>query len=497
MRPTSFAAVGRFWHRGMLVVVQFPIADLRQFVENTRRLHTPAWPAPRAGIEFTRAVGQAMLRPKGGLDNWIAEGSFCTARRAMRLDDFQGKMESGVWRWTAGCSFRRLYADGRALVKFEIGYSMSLIRRPAQSAAMAWLRELAKAVLATQIRIPVRATSGNRGGLDPSSLAKAGKTLASMLARVTQPHDYAQDTRSLVVAGLPLVYVEHEAFEAPEAAGKVPKFFSRYFSEGELRGIRVIALNTTEQSSRLSRCMRIMLLRLHAEEQALMATLDAVVTHKVNPTQGSPQWYTLREFLRDSSRFLKSTKGRFPADRGVGDAIRLEDAARPGWREALDQRVHLLGYEWNLNENVLKHAAGILVMPGAHLTIDEPEEVTVNETINIGDGNTINAPVVIARNIQNSFNALAESNLDPQLKELLKQLTRQVAEVGKENQSPEVKSMANDVETLAREAASPKPRRATFQRILDDIKVAATTIGDIAKPVIATVGAILPLLAAI
>ncbi|MCP4706469.1 MAG: hypothetical protein GY865_17870, partial [candidate division Zixibacteria bacterium] len=94
----------------------------------------------------------------------------------------------------------------------------------------------------------------------------------------------------------------------------------------------------------------------------------------------------------------------------------------------------------------------------------EPQEENVKQekVINIGDGTTVSAPVVIAEDIQNSFNTLQQSDVEADLKQLLDQLLKAVTEVNKNvpaEQAEQAKTMVRDAETLISEATSSKPRR--------------------------------------
>jgi hypothetical protein len=103
--------------------------------------------------------------------------------------------------------------------------------------------------------------------------------------------------------------------------------------------------------------------------------------------------------------------------------------------------------------------------------------------VNIGAGATINAPVVIADTIENAFNTVTQSGLENQLKETLQQLIKAVTEISKSIPQDKAQSMANDVETLSKELTTAK-RPSTIQRILGDIRDTATTLGQIATPVL-------------
>ena len=122
---------------------------------------------------------------------------------------------------------------------------------------------------------------------------------------------------------------------------------------------------------------------------------------------------------------------------------------------------------------------------------EKVEHMTKQErTIKIGKEANVSAPIVIAETIENSFNTLAEANIDNDVKQLLDQLLKEINELNKkvpQDKTDEAESMVRDAESLIKEAASSKPRRRWYEVSIEGLKQAATGIGEIADPVIAIV----------
>lgn len=119
------------------------------------------------------------------------------------------------------------------------------------------------------------------------------------------------------------------------------------------------------------------------------------------------------------------------------------------------------------------------------------------KVIEIGANAQVSAPVVIADSIENSFNALAKSNINDETKALLEQLLKAINEINKQvtpENAESAESMARDVENLVKEATSAKPRRKWYEVSVDGLKQAATNIGEVATPVIEILGKLSPLL---
>jgi hypothetical protein len=153
-----------------------------------------------------------------------------------------------------------------------------------------------------------------------------------------------------------------------------------------------------------------------------------------------------------------------------------------------------------------KHSGLIFQAPVKQIVIQQSESggnilmkknVTQERVIRIGDKTLISAPIVIADTIENSFNALAQSDVNADIKTLLGHLLEAVNEVNKTASSVEAEdaeAMARDAETLVKEATSSKPRQQWYKISIEGLKQAAINIGEIAKPVLDIVEKLVPLL---
>ena len=128
------------------------------------------------------------------------------------------------------------------------------------------------------------------------------------------------------------------------------------------------------------------------------------------------------------------------------------------------------------------------------LSIGRLDQMTQERIINIGDGNVINAPVLIADQIENSFNTVAESKLDEEVKSLLKQLIQEVNEASKDVPKEKAELMARDVEALSKEVTSSKPRRRWYEISIEGLKETAEAVGKVGEPILKMTRKLLPLL---
>jgi hypothetical protein len=115
--------------------------------------------------------------------------------------------------------------------------------------------------------------------------------------------------------------------------------------------------------------------------------------------------------------------------------------------------------------------------------------------------NINNSPGAIANmadymeNVTNHVNQNLNSSTAPnEVKELVKQLAEQIAVISARIDQPKAELMGKDVKTLSEEMANPQPRKSWYKVALESIKETATTIGEIAKPVLDIIGKLSPLL---
>lgn len=123
--------------------------------------------------------------------------------------------------------------------------------------------------------------------------------------------------------------------------------------------------------------------------------------------------------------------------------------------------------------------------------------INQEKVIKIGDNTQISAPLIIADNIEKSFNMITEAEVHDDIKILLDQLLKTINQVGKivpPEKAEVVEMMSRDAMTLVGEATSSNPRSKWYEISVEGLKQAAINIGDIAKPVLEIVEKILPLL---
>jgi hypothetical protein len=120
----------------------------------------------------------------------------------------------------------------------------------------------------------------------------------------------------------------------------------------------------------------------------------------------------------------------------------------------------------------------------------EKEEVHVtHQTITI-HGDVVNSNVVAAATITDSFNRLAKSKVEEELKSALTALHKATAELTTRLPADEAERAACDLAELAAEATSESPRRAFWKRAAEGLLSAAEKVAKAGIPVIELVNKI-------
>lgn len=275
----------------MLISVQYPFADARSFITNDGgRLPLPRWSAPDTESDFVRAFGGVAVRPRGGASIG-GERYRCEARWAVRF----GEPALGPDRH---CAFRRFYADGKVFAKFEIGIAHDVLSRPVVATAQI------DAVLEQLARVPVIESTAR-------PLGELGPVLARAYLRASTAHQFAGPCESWWVrAGAPVILVMYRTEDRLELPARLtPVLASRDNQSvtlahwwqrfrGKLR--RVWFLGYQPEEHALARQLRIDVVRLHCEYQALQVILRHIATGALLPQPRSDCSDRLQQYLNDA-----------------------------------------------------------------------------------------------------------------------------------------------------------------------------------------------------
>jgi len=323
----------------LFITVQFPFVDLRRFQSGVPLLDPPFWPLPRMGA-FVRSTGAATLRPLGGIGGWIGESMFCDASRAIRYTTHPSYQVADRRRHYSTSRpaerlfhvpFRRLYFDGLAVGKFELGFSTGTPLDARTHLEFDEVPGVLEQVLMTHVNVPC----GPHGSFLEVPLYQAGSRLAQFYQHVSQPQTLiAGSPPNVVEPGEPVLFVQlglmpydKQLDWVPLACPPMEDHASGVEDVGIMRRLthihgiphRVWMLDDytgygefePEHGYTLAkdhvRALRIAVLRLHAEKQALRMVQRAILTGSLQVVPRTPESDLLQYYL---SRAVKRIRGK-------------------------------------------------------------------------------------------------------------------------------------------------------------------------------------------
>jgi len=119
----------------------------------------------------------------------------------------------------------------------------------------------------------------------------------------------------------------------------------------------------------------------------------------------------------------------------------------------------------------------------------------VEKQVNVsGTGNIVNVAEYMSNVTNTVHNNLAQSSADSEVRSLIAELNRQVESVAPNADPGQIKKMGKNLERLSEEVANDEPDKRWYELSLKGIKEAAETVGEIAGPILKTVGKLVTLL---
>lgn len=325
-------------HFPMLIEFQFPLTDVRSVLAKSIRLKSPTWPFPRIGEEFIHYHGQVMARLGGGVADWTAEDAYCRAARGVRLipplPQQRIQLRSSVA--VLEGAFRRLFCDGRLLVRYEIalGTAISDFHLNSQEDCLKFV----DGCCGLSVRLPGA----------QASLATTGTRLAQEYLSATTPSNkrsVAKTTPWLVSSGMPLLLLSYQRGDV-EHVEDFTRFVLGFADEAVIRHCwirhkgQTISTWFLEKSNgasdELIRRVRVHLLRVHAERECLKNVFRLIVQGKIIVPRRSKKGDVLQDYLRQSLSFLSRTRSYGIWKSGILETLQeFEDIVSPGQRQTL------------------------------------------------------------------------------------------------------------------------------------------------------------------
>jgi len=273
----------------MLLVLQFPIADLRPFHSQALLNTAPDWRTPQPTQDFVRFFGVMKERYRGGNVVWHDELYFCSSRGALKLPNFSARsLATGSRRDVA---FRRVLNDGFGVVRCEIGLDYA-VHGLSTTACLDVLKEFFD--VPCSVRLP-------SGTTKQGTLLSLGKDLCQLYEAATRARG-AKRRSDLVALGRPCLLVEYSTAELAAVPNMIGSQVTKqgiaygHVSHSPIRDVVSTWFVQREMQNNM-RDTRMALLRLHAEHQALRRVVRALADQKLAPKPQSTESKDLKGFL--------------------------------------------------------------------------------------------------------------------------------------------------------------------------------------------------------
>lgn len=495
----------------MLVTVQFPIADARPFVTREQlRSPLPDWPDLKTTInpQFVHHFGRARERVGEPDEAWPDEAKFVLARRGLRFDRLETR-HAGFpnRRFRPRCAFRRLFCDGAAVVRAEVGIANQHKAYPLYDLAIGEVLTIARQIAEVPTRVP-----GLTGEMRLRPILAQGRDLARLYAHASMNRAAAEQSLGLklVEAADPLLVVElrqdeaHLKVEGPIAEGLTivdqecingaKALYGRLTTKTGIVAIWI--LQKGDATIGQLRSLRLCLTRLHAEREVLDLTLKQIHRRRLLNPPSEESANLLDDYFNSRLKIVnRETWGGMLQSEIVASFDATLAVVRPASQAELISRYEGCRQQvWKKIEAYQEKRRATRSV--TTITVEKGGTVVEKKVNVIGTGNIVNVAEYMSNVTSTVNNHLAESNADAEVKGLIKQLNQELERVAPRTDPVSTKKMGKNLEALSREAASDEPERRWYEVSLEGIKEAAEAMGAIAKPILGIVAKLSALLLA-
>ncbi len=483
----------------MLVTIQFPIADARPFGEVPNlRLALPDWPEPNCSINphYVHHFGKAAERIGEPDEAWPDEIKFVQAAKGLRFDRLETRHTGQLGkRFQPRCAFRRLFCDGRAVVRTEIGIAHKRSAPPLKNLTLEEVLCIVNGIVEIPTLVP---TVDGESKLRPILLQ--GKHLARLYANASMNHDIANYAAGikLVEAGQPVILVELSPEEMSEdAIATIPDGFT-VVKETSINGAKALfcRLNSPvgivstwiiqkgSATAQQLRSLRLCLIRLHAEREVLDLILKQIHRGRLLNPHSEYAVDMLDQYFNERLKIVNRDKW---GGMNQSEIVAAFDATQTIVRPAIEQQL-IKRYEggrlqiWKKIEAYQEQRRATRLVH----TVNVNKGATMNvKQVNVsGNGNSVNVADYMCNVTNTVNNNMSDSVADDEIKALIKQLNIEIERVAPQVDPSQVKKMGKNLEALSKELVNEEPDRRWYEVSLEGIIDAAKAVGAIADPVV-------------
>jgi hypothetical protein len=442
-----------------------------------------------------RSFGQVSHRVSGGVADWAGEEIFCRANSALRFPDHLRRWPLGSPPFSAcvAHALRRFNCDG-TVAKLETGLRLTgSDRDSSRFGKVPLLPRYLETLLTGCAMLPLR-VRGSDGTWKNHPLIGCAPALAQLYLRATTYREAIGSAKAWWLScGDPTILVEcgHPPWpELPRDAKQVLDIegVSLHHWWRSYAGARcsIWLLRPGTPNREMVRRLRINLLRINAERECLKQVVRQILRGNFQYTEDMETSDLTQQYLNDSIRVLeRSQRGGIPQSVILDTVRKAADEALPG------ELTTLLQMRRQVRLKVQRFVERLKESPKT-MSIGEQMNTTVNIT-----GSTISGDItqVVARSIRESFNHAENSGAEPELREKLQVLTREIERLVAKLPSGQAETVSRDLQTIVREATSAAPRADWYKLSAKGLIEAANTVAEMAGPVTKAVNAVVGLLA--
>jgi hypothetical protein len=477
----------------MFVVIQFPVADGRFFASESGVVDRPDWRAPQispllAHRDFVRGFGRLAYRRNETNADWVDEDFFAYAKRAVQFPTLQRRHFEGRGgsRWMVSCRFRRLFCDGEATVRLEIGFRVLEDDERAEVLPSEVVRQL--------LGLPAVVRAGWSGD-GTKDLVLLGPYIARSYSQASTRHG-SKVAATLVTAGDPIVVVELDRWgmKPPSRAVNAQSKEWRsplYLATTSTQHGRIETWYLHEAYGDRARNARLAILRQHAQEETLDHILRWVATGALKYSPQSAEGDRLEHYINSATKVVNRATYRGVDLGALRNAL---DKATSTQRHGIEirRRERLDGMRMQVREK----AEQFLAEREARRPVFNVSGRVVHVGDQIFSGNFYGpvAGTVYAEKMQDSFNSFASRQPDEELRSCIAALHEQVADlVGrlKETSPDEASEVADTLVNFTNEAAKDKPNKVSLRALGNGLVDVARKVAELATPIATAVTAVL------
>ena len=484
----------------MLVLLQFPFADLRPLASPAGKPVGPDWGSPPLSNlpGFVRSFGGLRKRAAASAaagGTWPSEAWFARAAAGIRLPQLTTThfASAGV-KLPPNHAVRRVFSDGEVLWRVEVGVGLDL-RAPLSA------QQVLKTVTDLLV-LPVRVRNQTHWG-PFGALLKQGGALEDALTRASSPQRIAPANGLGLKRGRPMVLIESTATtrdpQIAEQLSAAPGSLHLKFGgddppsriDVDVATLRIsnyemplvwLRSARRDPSTELT-ALRVNLMRLHAEREVLTTVLRAL--HQGQLGEPSPAF----------ERYQATAEARLLVERRDG----IDQAALRYVFSVYDQftAVELDSLRTRLaklrqtRERTMRLVQTYASADGRTIVIAEAGgtiQMTSN-TVNVSGSNY--GQINVAGTFVNNGTIIAGA-ADAKLKSAMEDLNKLAEQLaGKLPDAGDKEAVANKTQALVREAAAKKPDHDMLKITGKGLVEAAKAVAEMATPIATAVGAVL------